>query len=593
MLKKLDRFGVDFPFRVGNYQKFETKTGGAFFLIYLIGIFFYFTYGIYDYFYDSPYQRIIYDEDFHENEVNLKNQYFNFAIYDKDNTLLNNETIIKSYHQSNQSEINIPQKNCSKDEFSFDEFYNNKNPNLICFDNKENETITADTSLKHRVKYHIFPGINRIDNINKEISLVYTINCKNDNEIKKILGLKSFKIDYEIYYIYQFYLDKNIYINDDGIFFAKNETKIITNLDNFFITTVSRNKNDNISSLASIYIKQTNKVKYIYTKRKRLYSVILEMISMATTLLTNLTAIVIILNTKRAKQNIFENIFHLNSFQEDKINIPIEIEIQKIPNELNNKDLSERRNLQSFREDKINELNDNSKNDDDLFPKNELISLQIEPIQKRMERIQEIMKRNKIERIQREFHGRRNEIDDRNNQNPHDNNDLIELSINENIKKNENETREKMNMILNNYPTIKKNVDNKKDPRFVRNIFLYLYLLITCQRQRLKKVSKLNDIIDREFAESMNVFNFINRGKKLLIVENILFNQDERMLLDFISKPLINLEIDKEEKPIIDKLESKFIQDICNKYNNLQRKQNKTEIEKKLIDSFKNKINNN
>ena len=580
MFKNIDRFGVELPLRIKNYEKFTTNTGGVIFLLYLIGIFSYFTYNITDYFTNPRLEERLFEKDFYQDEVNLKEQNFYFAIYDFEKSIRYNHKILKSYYSYDYKLTNIPEKICQEDEFNFEGNLDYKNPDLICFDNKTNETISGDSYPRKQIKYQIFPGTNKTKTKEK-IRIVYSINTF-DSRDGAVLGFNNIYFEDEFHQSYNIYLEKSVYLYDFGIFYENPKEVVITNFNRYAILTTPRNSSDDNSPLITISLKQTNTVNVIKITRKRLYVVILEMISMATTLLSNIRAIVIILNRKKAKQNIFETIFHINSFEKDNINIPNEIEIQKIPNENNIKDLSEMRNLQVINEDK----------NDDLFPKNEIISLDIEPIEKRMERIQEILNRNKIERIQREFHGRSNEIDDRNNLNPHNNNDLIELSINENIKKDENDTKEKINMILKNYPTIKNKHGYKKDPRTVRNIFSYLYLILTCKRKRLKQVNSLTDIIDREFAESMNVYNFIKREKNLIVIENILFNQEEKILLDFISMPLINLEKEKEleKKPLL-KLDN--YEDILIYYNNLQRKQNKTEIEKKLIDSFKNKMKNN
>lgn len=91
MLRKLDLFGIDFTLRTNNYAKFKRKTGGVFFLIYLMGIFLYFFYGIYDYFYFPNFETIYYEESFKGNEVNLFDQEFTFGIHDYNGNIRNKE----------------------------------------------------------------------------------------------------------------------------------------------------------------------------------------------------------------------------------------------------------------------------------------------------------------------------------------------------------------------------------------------------------------------------------------------------------------------------------------------------------------------
>ena len=71
-------------------------------------------------------------------------------------------------------------------------------------------------------------------------------------------------------------LQKNIYINDDELFFGKNIIKIITNKSNSIVFQIRRDVNDKNSSMLDLTFRQTSKVKVKYSRRKRLYTVILD-----------------------------------------------------------------------------------------------------------------------------------------------------------------------------------------------------------------------------------------------------------------------------------------------------------------------------
>merc|ERR1712032_168921 len=105
--------------------------------------------------------------------------------------------------------------------------------------------------------------------------------------------------------------------------------------------------------------------------------------------------------------------------------------------------------------------------------------------------------------------------------------DSLKRKINENQEK---IIREKISKIEKDYPTISGKDDTKNDPRFVRNIFTHIWLLLKCEKKRLNEVSRLNDLIEKEFGKSMNIFNFIKRSKKLQVVEDILFDTNEKHL---------------------------------------------------------------
>ena len=53
--------------------------------------------------------------------------------------------------------------------------------------------------------------------------------------------------------------------------------------------------------------------------------------------------------------------------------------------------------------------------------------------------------------------------------------------------------------------------NNLKDPRFVRNIFDHIWLLMKCEKKKLDDASRLGKIIEDEFGKSMDIFNFIKR----------------------------------------------------------------------------------
>ena len=124
--------------------------------------------------------------------------------------------------------------------------------------------------------------------------------------------------------------------------------------------------------------------------------------------------------------------------------------------------------------------------------------------------------------------------------------------------------KEKMIFIHEKYPTIGGRID-RGDKRFVRNIFSYIYLYLTCNRKRINEVKRLKAIIDKEFSISLNIYSQIKKTKKLEIIENLVFNKNEKILLDYISLPILNVDkIDKNE--IRNPDNSYHLESIFNKY---------------------------
>jgi hypothetical protein len=563
MLEYLDLFGRDFTLRVHNYEKFKSNTGGIFFLIYLIGIITYFTYGLYEYFDKSSYNVTRYEEDFNNNEVNLNNQDFFISILDNVRHQIKNKSLkIHVQYVSDEKKSKIRKRECDDKQRRLFRYKNISLDNIYCFDNKKNETITVDTSPRKLLRYTIDPVD---DIINKTyINIVYPINYDKGNKyIEQIIGINRIDLDPATHINFQVYLEKNIFITDDEIFSGKNHTKTITNIKRVYAITTSRS--DNKTALATIYIKQSNKVKVKYSRRKRIYTVILEMISMSTTLLANFNAIVGLINTNKAKKSIINNIYHVNSFQEDEKEIKFYKEQE----------------LNFIRKKKENlEIEDSKK--DDLLSNDPKFLSRRENIKENFLSSDNIIE-EEIERNQSLIKVKENEI-------------IINDTSNTNIYEKEKEVnknvsicvKENIENILKNYPTIKNLKDNTKKNYEVSDYSYFLFLFLTCRKKKLKQVSILSKIIDKEFAISMNIYNYIKKIKDFTVIENILFNSEEKTILDFISQPLLNVNnINEEKEKIISNENQDYLENLYNKYNYIEKKANKSEIERKLIDFFK------
>jgi hypothetical protein len=582
MLKAIDIFGVEFPFRVSGYQKFKTKTGGIFFLIYIICMLLYFIYALFYYFYYGQYITFYWEENFKSNEVNLKNQEFVFGILDLGGFSKNNTITINSSNIWPTGNSPIQKKNCEKEEFDFDKEFNYTNKNLHCFDHKINETITVDTYRRKLIRYTITPGKNFTIFKPYLIRGIYPISLYDGNHVEKFLGMTQIFLSPEIKFVIQYYLEKQIYIYDDDIFLGNNKTKVVTNLKWYSILNYARNKTDEKDPYIELNFKQTEKVIVKYTKRVRLHNLLLQWISMATTLLSNLRAFVFILNLNKAKQNIFEEIFNINYSNKEKedkdLKIPKDIEVKSNSKKSELKEISERINLRQS----VNEFFPNSNN----YVSKDIYLKEDENQNKKRESMQSNLMKKKKEREKRSS----SKMQMYNNKELF-NNDIENNGdrINKEIIDEDNKLiKEKMIFIHEKYPTIGGRID-RGDKRFVRNIFSYIYLYLTCNRKRINEVKRLKAIIDKQFSISLNIYSQIKKTKKLEIIENLVFNKNEKILLDYISLPILNVDkIDKNE--IRNPDNSYHLESIFNKYVEINSKLVKKDIENKIMQFFRNKI---
>lgn len=559
MLRNLDQFGVEFPLRVGNYENFKTQSGGGFFIIYLIGIIVYFIYGLYYYFQIGQYKTTYYEESFKNNEINLKNQEFTLGFYDKEGLIEGKVIDIKSYYEEfNKNKYEIKRKDCETRNFTYEEEELNYNKtNFYCFDHKTNETIKADTSNKKYISYKIYANENTELKNSYQMRIIYPINILNGWKLEKLLGVNHLLINPNQNKVVIVYLEKNIFITDDDIFFERNTTKIDVKTLKYAIVTHPRDIKDSEKPLVDMRTRQTYSVKVKYTKRKKLQNLILEMISMATTLLANFRGIVSIFNLKKAKLNIFADIFYINNnCNDDKISSNISnIEIREL--NIDNKDFTNRSMISK------NPYHNNPINENILFDDKTLRKKEPRKIRERRER------REKI----KNFLKKRNEEQNENSLNRENNPSQFDKNI-----------KEKMFILQKKY----QKADYKNDPRFIKNIFSYTKLLFICDSKKLNEIKKIELIIDKEFANFLNIFNFIENQKRQQAIERILFNKHDMILLNHLSSPFLNIDKESNNKEINNIEDFELIYD---KYKQLERKVRKTEIEKNLIEFFNERIN--
>lgn len=94
------------------------------------------------------------------------------------------------------------------------------------------------------------------------MKIIYPINIYNGKKVEKVLGSQDISLKEKNLLSFYFYLEKNIEILDDGLIFANNSTKIITNIHDYYYVGNPREEGD---PLMRMEVMQSYKVNVKYT----------------------------------------------------------------------------------------------------------------------------------------------------------------------------------------------------------------------------------------------------------------------------------------------------------------------------------------
>ena len=97
--------------------------------------------------------------------------------------------------------------------------------------------------------------------------------------------------------------------------------------------------------------------------------------------------------------------------------------------------------------------------------------------------------------------------------------------------------------------------------------------------------------LKRLFSGSTIVRNI--GGRKLKVIEKIFFNPNQKFLFDFIALPLLNVDKEIKEKENNNNNNFDDVEMILKEYNDIEKKFRKTDLEKKLLEFFRDKLNKN
>lgn len=705
-IRLLDFFGVFFQFRMENYQSFTSKTGGISFIIYIIiclSIAFYY---ITEFFDSDDSTNYIYSssENFALNEtINLIDENFTFAIkypiiQYQNKTLENFFNVSVVYRSSDSFNENgegrnytvrqaVPNRNCSEKELYTEKPSHFKLENNIeCFNFLKNQTVSGYFYSKYFKFFQILVRINSQYNNETLLSEVFRQNkiwvnilypknnVENFKKVKKIIS--------DLYYLFNkdsiisssIFIKKETFLEDDGIFYANPKKLVIAEYEkhdtfNLFQDISNLNKGSKSPpqiDIGKFYIRQF----FTSVAREKIRIKLFSLFTKINTLFINVFIIFRIfmtaVNLKKAKKNILENVFYINTQNEANAkdaNIKFKFKSNASNSVGFNGNKSANNSLKRS-DDKRSFFIDNEKIKQKLFANQESIFLEFNKKQmnnedldyseQRLDSEVEVQLDDLKEKYEEPFdsNGIKNATKDSyfesiNIINDNKNNDFIinkkEESFQDIINKSsENDLKNKMlsndNNNFNNVIDINKtnnssnlisesnfteNNDNKgnvkanklqKNPTMLStmqekfstgnklngkiNLRSIIKMFICCKFKQINKIKKIYSFAEEKFDDFVNIKNYIKKIQEMESLKRILFNEDAQTLFNFVSRPRFSIIFDENDNIInnrknnIPKLSClNYQENLYKKFTEINNKSSKTDLEKKLMQVFTEKLN--
>ena len=643
-LKHLDMFGVKFELRMKNYTKFQSKTGALSFLLYIFFSFICVGFIIFESINNPKYSSIDYDELALNDTINLVDQDFSFAfrttlVKYKNKTLENFFYIELNYKYSNSFQEgkdqqvrnyslveNIPQKNCNMSgNFSNDDLNylpaNFENYNT-CFNFTEKHTINGYFYTKNfslfQIKFKINKKYNNktiLSNLLEEnpnflnIDIFYPklmVQKQKDFSIKqRFFDSMNLKFNLDVVTSTNFFLKKNIYIQDSSVFKYSHERKYeYTQFEheetsyNYETITNYNVHNSTVEPLdldiGRMYVRQyfIQKIN-LKTIEKFLY-IIIRINTFIVNFFLIFGLINKILNLKKAKKNVLENLFQIITNDEENISATdYQMENNK---KLNNNQSREKIDSHSNKKQNKNTKNEKNRNTFDLMEtedNNSSKDIVVElPLDNKEIIIEKILKSR--EEIYVNGHKRRNGLNSEYNQDDVKNSKVIN-SINYNftdkkITDFKNPQIKEKNFIISK---IKKKIEKNKDLDNILGIRKLINLICSCKFREIKKLNQNFKNGEDKFDEFMDINNFIKKFQEIETIKYLILNEPEVNLFEFISTPFVKIDAKKISNTEDNKniLLPKFDEEILmNNYFLINEKNVKNSKELRILDLFEKRI---
>jgi len=309
-LKCIDFFGINFDFRMKNYEKYKTKTGGILFIIYFLSSTIYSLFIIMNYFTNPSYTRDYYEKYTNNTETDNNDYTFNFALKVPDfkNISIRDFLIYKAkYRIRNTSRISsrdlaleksfdIPTKVC--DRKLFEKYAGEKldipKSEVICFDMNQTYNLIGDQFSNHTyIDINVYVNKTRyceyqksmINILKKDtfyINLLFPHNIMQDDfktNIQSLDGIFLY-INERNKVLTDLYLRKDIFRLDNNVLYSDPTDKILMNYyyhlsnsleDDTYYNTLNNTMGNTFDICGTV--DQNLKILRIYIRNNVIYSV--------------------------------------------------------------------------------------------------------------------------------------------------------------------------------------------------------------------------------------------------------------------------------------------------------------------------------
>ena len=576
-----DQFGYEYHFKYRSQDNYKSICGGLTTILFGIGVITYIIYNFIPFINRENMTSIYYTKEISSpNIINFYNYSFPFAfgINCDDNNNLIEYIKIKLFHKSkknsikNENELKI--SNCQKSIFynKFDHEFDSLELNkYFCYINKEYDI----RGIYNDEIFNFFEfRLEIIDenNFNNLSTILKNNECKfNFYYIKNAIDLEDFNNPIKSYILNKFFYlepdslnimnlyfsltqfesDSNIFLNNPKKFY----TIDITNTENLRLFKGIERFNENVfenDTLGKIYLRSDTKMTIINREYQKLNDFIADVCEILERILLFILIFVNVVIEFNAEQAIIKRIFLFKNIQTKESqflmkNIQI-INKKKSIKILNDENLDEKYNI-----------NNSIKSNQKLFSK-------------------------------KTFFTEKNTINNNNNyNNSSEGNENVNLNNNNN-----NKNLEKNNINYNklNIDCLKENEIQYKFNFF--DIFIISFFSCCICNKKLNKKKIVYEKAQETFYYQMNILCYLKNMQIISILNKIILNDEQRNLLKFLSKPIINLngKINNFDLFFNEKIEKKEIEEFINDYKILLEKENKTNKEKRLFKLINDDLNN-
>jgi len=593
LLKKIDYFGVTFLFRVNKADRFQSETGGFWFLMYCIIAVTYIAFAAYSYLSGVNFSVAVIDKSVNPSPVlNFGQNNFTFAVrltFDNDTSiskhgldnLINYYTNYVSITPDGKNKTSFAGRPCIREDFyqkADDPLFNRtKMEDFICFDNIANYSIYGiytDPSLAY-FEFNTFLNVSWVTENYTNVEAIFKANqfklsmyyietlydVSDDvtpifysiESIYTYIDLPYFKRNNINYQQFVYDVDKNVFTPN-----FKNTTYMKLALKEEISVSIAERDSSTLDdkfNLAKFFLRAQNLQKIVKRSYQKIPEVLASMSGLLLNLLIGIGIVMTILNTFKAKQNVMNGILKYKdnikdknketlSYLNDSFNDP---KIKKIIEETYNKE----RIFKKASPDQDNDSMDFEVKKDEIFketipPKEEVNTKQVIDIN--------------ID----------NEVDKIN---------LKERLYSINSDKESDSGRKKL--------------PPPKNP-FNINVSDICCLIFCCRS--IKKKQLIYETSESKFNYYMDLITYMKKMQEIDIIKYLLLDTDTLNLMNFISKPSVSLTKSKIETKEYKKffnineeaimLDEQNIDSLKRSYLKIISKPQITYLEKRILELF-------